>query len=189
MIHTVCPIRSKAEIPRVYFWSLLLAKRLLLVFILPSAGSLLLNLFKKNLCVRADGTDSSKYLGWTAELASLPTKQTSASRSQPMSARLGQPYCISQVGLSHKLECGGSEGILTERRGSRARRKKDEFHVSYPIQFRLQMRCRMERPQYDAKQRATISALRGWTGSCFCCGLTPRACSTRRILGNECGPK
>ena len=142
-----------------------------------------LNLFKKNLCVRADGTDSSKYLGWTAELASLPTKQTSASRSQPMSARLGQPYCISQVGLSHKLECGGSEGILTERRGSRARRKKDEFHVSYPIQFRLQMRCRMERPQYDAKQRATISALRGWTGSCFCCGLTPRACSTRRILG------
>ena len=49
------PISSKAEIWRVYFQNLLPAGRLVLVSILPSAGSLLLNLFTNNLCFRADG--------------------------------------------------------------------------------------------------------------------------------------
>ena len=56
---TVHPICSKAEILCVYFLSLLPAGRLVLVSILPTAGSLLLNLFTKNLCFRADGTHSS----------------------------------------------------------------------------------------------------------------------------------
>ena len=45
---TVHPISSKAEIWCVYFLSLLLAGRLVLVSILPSARSLLLNLFTNN---------------------------------------------------------------------------------------------------------------------------------------------
>ena len=50
MIPSVSSARkSKAEIPSVYFLSLLLAGRLVLVSLLLSAGSLLLNLFTKNL--------------------------------------------------------------------------------------------------------------------------------------------
>ena len=41
------PISSEAEIWRVYFWNLLQAGSPVLVSILPSAGSLLLNLFTK----------------------------------------------------------------------------------------------------------------------------------------------
>ena len=52
---TVHPISSKAEIWCVYFLSLLPAGRLVLVSILPSAGSLLLNSLTKNLYFRADG--------------------------------------------------------------------------------------------------------------------------------------
>ena len=52
---TVHPISSKAEIGCVYFLSLLPAGRLVLVSNLPSAGSLLLNSFTKNVCFRADG--------------------------------------------------------------------------------------------------------------------------------------
>ena len=52
---TEFPISSKAEIRRVYFRNLLPAGRLVLVSILPSARSLLLNLFTNNLCFRADG--------------------------------------------------------------------------------------------------------------------------------------
>ena len=52
---TTYPISSKAEIRCVYFLSLLPAGRLVLVYFLPLAGSLLLNLFTKNLCFRADG--------------------------------------------------------------------------------------------------------------------------------------
>ena len=58
MLPTVRPISSKAEIVCVYFQSLLPAGGLVLVYILPSAGSLLQNLFMKNLCFQADGTDS-----------------------------------------------------------------------------------------------------------------------------------
>ena len=50
MISTELPISPKAEIWHVYFQNLLPAGRLVLVSILPSAGSLLLNLFMKNLC-------------------------------------------------------------------------------------------------------------------------------------------
>ena len=59
---TTYPISSKAEIVCVYFQSLLPAGGLVLVYILPSASSLLLNLFTKNLCFRADGTDSTYYV-------------------------------------------------------------------------------------------------------------------------------
>lgn len=52
---TVRPLSSKAEILCVYFLSLLPAERLVLVSILPSASSLLLSLFTKNLCFWADG--------------------------------------------------------------------------------------------------------------------------------------
>ena len=58
---TVHPISSKAEIWCVYFLSLLPAGRLVLVSILPSAGSLLLNLFTNNLCFQADGIHCTRY--------------------------------------------------------------------------------------------------------------------------------
>ena len=58
-ITTELPISSKVEFWRVYFQNLLLAGRLVLVSILPSASSLLLNLFTNNLCFWADGKLSS----------------------------------------------------------------------------------------------------------------------------------
>ena len=50
-----------------YFRSLLPAGGLVLVYILPSAGSLLKILFTKNLCFLAYGTDSSKYDNYSGE--------------------------------------------------------------------------------------------------------------------------